>query len=201
MTISYDGNIVAGTIIKLKNESVKSILKTNFNDCIFHTYKITDEYIKLMFDQFELRKALHSLSMNSTKYEVKDTTIFIRLNENASIPELDGDKVVDTTKEDVESEKVETKSDTDKSIKDETKPEKVEESPAEVNPVIELVVAPGDALEKLDPGEYKIIFNGINFAILSQGDDRNYIKEEKVITITDQFKKLTGVSTKKKKNK
>ena len=189
MTISYDGNIVvAGTIIKLKNESIKSILKKNFNDCIFDTYKITDEYIKLMFNQFELRKALHSLSANSTKYEIKDNTIFIRLNENAVIPELDEVKAVDSAKEETKP----TELDEDKGV---------EEAPAEVKPIIKLVIAPGDTLEKLDPGEYEIIFNGINFAILSQGDDRTYIKEEKVITITDQFKKLTGVSTKKKKNK
>ena len=192
MTVSYDGNIVvAGTIIKLKNESVKLILKTNFNDCIFDTYKITDDYIKLIFNQFELTKALHSLSVHSTEHEVKDNIIFIRLNKNAIIPELDGDKVVDSAEE-TKPAKVEE-------IPVEEKPAKVEEAPAEVKPVIELVIAPGDSLEKLDPGEYKIIFNGINFAILSQGDDRNYIKEEKVIVITDQFKKLTGVSTKKKK--
>lgn len=208
MTISYDGNIVvAGSIIKLKDENVKRILKDNLHDCVFDTYKITEDYIKLIFTSFELSRAIQQLSLSSLDYEVQDRTVYIKLKPDAKLEDTvtpepvkeEAVKAPEPVKEEVVSEPVKVEP-----VKEETEaaPEteevKTEEAPEVVSPT-ELTVKAGDTLTDLTPGEYDIKFDGINFAILSQGKERDYVKEEKVITITEDFKKLTGVSTKKKK--
>jgi hypothetical protein len=214
MNVTFDGNILAaGSVIKVAEPDIRDILKKYFTQNSFSTFNKQDGVLKLMFNTYEFSRVQYASTEFDFKFKLDDKSITIFSKDkheeitkssgppNKEVKEVkEKSEMTESIKTKIEEPKEPEKSEAPKApVKEKKSKVKIEE--VESTNLPEFTISAKEVITDLKPGKYNIKFNDITFAILSQGSSRDYIKEEGVIEITDNFKKITGVNTTKRGKK